>query len=567
MLKSINIKNYALAEDIDVSFEGGLNIITGETGAGKSIIIDALGLLLGNRASKEIVRTGAARAVIEGIWDVENTEKLQPIFEQHALEFNDELIIRREVTDRGTSRALINDALVPLSVLSEVSQWLVDLHGQHHHQLLLNPENHLQFYDDVVLELSEVAEINDSFLQVLEKRQNFAEIRKKIALLKQQKNLFEYEFKELDKAGLKRGEWEEINKNLNTLENAETIIKLCQNLTETVEEGEISATQIIASIKHDLEQLTKYDNMFTEYLEELENSSILLSEIGSSVVSYGDSLNFDAVEIDTLRARYIELKSIQKKFNRDNEALLAYYEQLRDDLGRSEFIDEEVNKAEQEYENSRIEFGKKAMSLSIKRENQKHQIEKQFEKELNNLGMQEAKFQIRIWREEQNGGEAFSERRYFTGNSRGIDRLEYYIAPNVGEDFKPMAKIASGGEISRIMLALKKILAGSERIPSLVFDEIDNGISGNVAIAVGKTMRELASRHQIICITHLPQIAAFAEHHYKVSKKARGNRTFTSIQKLNDNDKIKEVASLIGGENKMDEILTTAQNLINESQN
>lgn len=562
MLKQINIKNYALAEDVSVNFESGLNIITGETGAGKSIIIDALGLLLGNRASKEIVRTGTKRAIIEGQWDISKTNKLKPLLLRHRLDVADELFIRREVTEKGTSRALINDAVVPLSVLSEITQWLVDLHGQHQHQLLLYVDNHIQFYDDVVLSQKEKEDLRAGYETVIELRNAFADMRKKKALYAQQKQFHEYEYEELKKAFLKEGEWEELEKELKMLENAEDISRDCYSLEQIIGGEEQSVFNLIHQISRLLDNLSKYESEFSSFKTEIENSLVLFSEIQSIADRYRETISYDPLRIENLRQRYLFLKTLQKKFDKNYANLFNYFEELENELSTSDDYDDQLQKIEAEYQKGRELFGHICEQISLKRKEKTSTISSAFEEVLGQLGMQHARFQVRIWREEANGGEAFIDEKYMSANERGVDRVEFFISPNPGEDFKPLIKIASGGEISRIMLALKSILASSDRIPSLVFDEIDAGISGHVANTVGKVMKNLAEKHQIICITHLPQIAAYADHHYKVKKDVENGRTYTSVVKLTKETKIKEIADLIAGGQESEEIIKTAETLL-----
>ena len=562
MLKQISIKNYALAEDITVAFESGLNVITGETGAGKSIIISALGLLLGNRASKEIVRTGTKRAIIEGLWDISNTEKIIPLLIKYELDIVDELFIRREVTDKGTSRALINDAVVPLSVLYEIAQWLVDLHGQHQHQLLLNADNHIQFYDDVVLSEDHRASLKEGYANVVKSRIEFSEMRKKVTLQSQQQHVYQYEFEELKKANLVAGEWEKLEHELKLLENAESISRDCHQIIQLIDENDISIIQQIHKIRNLLVNLGQFDQDFMDLVSEIENTEVVFSEIQNTAIRYKDSIDFDSLKIEDLRQRYLQLKSLQKKFDKTYEELLSYYSFIDTELNSTEGYEEQLRKSEQHYQKMREEFGQICGNISQIRQTNAEKISREFEGILSNLGMTDSRFQVRIWREETNSGEAFIDDKYLTASEQGIDNIEFFISPNPGEDYKPLAKIASGGEISRIMLAIKTILASSDRIPSLVFDEIDAGISGQVATTVGKSMKELAQKHQIICITHLPQITAFADFHFKVSKYVKDGRTYTEVKKLNESEKVSEIADLIGGKQKSAELIKTAEKLI-----
>ena len=562
MLKQISIKNYALAEDISVAFESGLNVITGETGAGKSILISALGLLLGNRASKEIVRTGTHRAIIEGLWDISNTEKILPLLQKHDLDIADELFIRREVTDKGTSRALINDAVVPLSVLYEIAQWLVDLHGQHQHQLLLNADNHIQFYDDVVLSDKEKSLLESKYNDVVKARTEFGEVRKKSAYRSQQQHVYQYEYDELKKANLIEGEWERLEHDLKLMENAETIARDCHQINQLIDESDLSIVQQIHQIRNLLVNLGQYDQNFLDLVSEIDSTEIVFSEIQNAAIQYQETVEFDAAKIEDLRQRYLQLKTLQKKFEKNFDELLEYFKFIETELSSSEDYEILLKKSEQHYQNMREEFGILCNKMSNKRQQKALDIANEFEAILGRLGMSDARFQVRIWREETNSGEAFFEGKYLAASEKGIDNIEFYISPNPGEDYKPLAKIASGGEISRIMLAIKTILASSDRIPSLVFDEIDAGISGQVASTVGKSMKELAKKHQIICITHLPQISAYADFHFKVSKYVRDNRTFTEVKRLNESEKITEIADLIGGKQKTEELIRTAEKLI-----
>ncbi|MCX7798306.1 MAG: DNA repair protein RecN [Melioribacter sp.] len=565
MLKSLLIKDYALIENIEVQFGRGLNIITGETGAGKSIIIDAMGLLLGERASVEVIRKGAEKSIVEGVFDISDNKKVERILREHDIDGSTELIVRREISVKGTSRCFLNDTPVTLNVIKEVGDLLVDLHGQHEHQSLLKPENHIEMIDefsDIQQYLTQFKN-NLSLLKQLEKEKK--ELLERENLLKEKKELYEFQIKEIDSVSPQINEEEELENELRILENSEKLLSLSNEVFEELYEKENSIHDQLASIKNKIIELSKIDNIFLEKINEFDTAIVILNEISSFMRGYKNRIDLDPERLEKIRERLGSLNLLKKKYGGSLKAVLEHREKIGNEVQLAENFSDRIKELESEIDDLRRVCGDIAKNISLKRKNVSKVIKKEVENALKNLGINEPVFEVKI-QNEFSDSESYIivDDKKYKFNERGIDIVEFYISTNVGEDPKPLIKVASGGEVSRIMLALKSVLAKSDKLPILIFDEIDTGVSGRIAQKVGKALKSLAEYHQIIAITHLPQIAGLSDFHYVVEKKKVGDRVVSSIRLLNDEEKIREVAKLISGEKITEAALTGAKELISQ---
>ncbi len=551
MIKSLFVKDYALIEQINIEFGKGLNIITGETGAGKSILIDAMGLLLGERASTEVVRKGASKSIVEGIFDVENNKKIKKILKDNDIEFYPEMIMRREISLKGSNRCFINDTPVQLSIIKETGNLLVDLHGQHEHQSLLRTETHIEFLDEyggIEDELNYYKKLYDELSGVL---YSFTNLKEKEVSLKQKREIYSYQLKEIDNISPVEGEEEILNKELIILENSEKLLELTSGIYGSLYESENSVHDQLGKIQNELLELTIIDKSFAEVENDLETSITLINEISKFVRDYNSKIDMEPARLEEIRERLGALNLLKKKYGGSIKSIIDYRKKIGEEFEIAVNYSEKISALEKQIKKLREKCGEEAERISKKRREISDKIQKEVKEALSNLGIPDSIFQIKIQQKpaaKDSTNFIIVNGKHYLYNTSGYDEVEFFISTNLGEDPKPLAKVASGGEVSRIMLALKTILAKNDKLPLLIFDEIDTGVSGRVAQKVGHSLKSLASFHQIISITHLPQIAGLADHHFAVEKKQIGERVVSSIKKLKKEEQIKEVAKLISGE-------------------
>lgn len=563
MLKSIQIKDYALIENIFVEFGEGLNIITGETGAGKSIIIDAMSLLLGERASTDVVRKGAEKSIVEGIFDVKKNKKVEGICKNNELEFSDELIIRREISLKGSNRCFLNDTPVTLNQIKEMGDLLVDLHGQHEHQSLLKSENHIDMLDDTADLITQLDKYTTAYNNLNQLLKELKELREKESLIKEKKDLYEFQIKEIDSVSPEIDEDEKIENSLRILENSEKLLSLTNEIYQSIYENEDSIQDRLAEVKSKLNELSQIDMSLHEKVNEFESIIAILNDISSYLRGYRDKIDIDPELLENMRARINAINMLKKKYGGSLNSVLVHRKKIGEEFELVENFSFKINEMNNVIERKRKECGSLAKSISSERKAAAKKIKREIEAELKNLGISDSKFEVKIVNEETDNDYIIIDEKKFAYDNKGYDKVEYYLSTNLGEDPKPLVKVASGGEVSRIMLALKSILAKSDRLPILIFDEIDIGISGRIAQKVGNALKTLASHHQIIAITHLPQIAGVCNHHYAVEKKKIGDRIVSSIRKLEFDERVKEVAKLMSGEKITEAAIKGAKELIN----
>lgn len=556
MLKSLCIKNYALIDELEVEFSSGLVIITGETGAGKSILIDALGLILGGRASAEIVRSGADRTVVEGRFTVSGNKKLGALLQENDLETGDELIVRREVSGKGQSRCFLNDSPVTLALQKQISELLVDLHGQHEHQSLLRVDTHIGMLDEFGGLDGMVADYQAAYKRLGETSAELQQLRTREQQLREKQDFYAFQIQEIDTVGPQAGEEELLESELRILENAERLFAATGKLYERLYEGEHSVHDLLVLIRNQLQDLADIDKQFADAASECSSAVAVVSELAKFIQGYNARVEFNPERLDELRDRLGRLSLLKKKYGGSLDSVLEHRGKIAREVALAENFDAVIQKLVADGEQARAECALLAQRISAKRHDVAKKMDRAIVAELEKLGIRNGRFTTRIAQQELpeirpghdvSGNVVKIGRQITQLNNRGYDEIEFYLSTNVGEEEKPLAKIASGGEISRIMLALKGVLAKADRLPVLIFDEIDVGVSGRIAQAVGMSLKNLSQFHQVIAITHLPQIAGLAETHYVVSKKERGGRTQTSIQKLTLDEQVREVAKLMSG--------------------
>ena len=562
MLTSLYIKNFALIEELSIEFSKGLTIITGETGAGKSILIGALNLVLGSRASTDLIRSGCSKAVIEAILIPETPQRLATILEEAGLGIEEELILRREISAKGQSRCFINDSPCTLQVLKKAGDILIDLHGQHEHQLLLHPETHVSLLDESGQLTPLVESYRTTFENLKRKRRELEKLTADSNRLREKRDLLEYQLQELASLNLKQGEDVDIEEKITLHEHAETRFSLCSSLNELLYDNDRSAFVQLAEAVQQLSRLAGIDKSFSSYLEDAESAKTLVEELSRTVRHYSEDIEFNQEHLEILRERHMLLQRTGKKYGKSIEELIDFQEEIAAELSMENNLSERTEHIGSEIDSLRKELSNRAARLSAERHKTAAELEAAITRELESLGIPHCIFKVMITKDSSDDGDIIHNGNRYSALENGYDRIEFLISTNVGELPKPLAKIASGGEISRVMLAMKSVLAENTRLPILIFDEIDTGISGAVADAVGRSLRGLSRTHQIILITHLPQIAAMADRHLSVEKTVEGNRTISKVRKLDDEDHIAAVANLISGRQRSDSSLRAAAELV-----
>ncbi|MDZ7718001.1 MAG: DNA repair protein RecN [Balneolaceae bacterium] len=561
MIKSLYIKDFALIDELDVQFQPGLNVLTGQTGAGKSIIIGALHMILGERADTDVIRKGADKAISEAFIYVGKNEFLKELLEEQSIDYSEELILRREIRQNG-SRAFINDTPVNISVLKEVGDQLVDLHGQYDHQLLLKEEHHQSVIDqfDSIEPVLEAYQKEYRAMQDLQKQ--LRDLQKKERELKDKTELYQFQVKELEAAELDQYEEEELQAEMNLLDNAEDLDQKAAAITEIGNGDDVSLMDMLNTIKLNLEDMARIEPEFETYLQEVTTARISIQETIQFAERYRDRIEFNPQRLEKIRQRQSELNRLQKKYQRSVPDLIAYLNEIKAELNVAENFDLEIERIEKKIREQAEILKEKAVDLHEEREVIGNQLSEEIVDSLKNLGIQHGQFKVDVaWRFSENGWIELDGQKV-NCSVDGCDDVRFFISTNKGEDPKPLAAIASGGEVSRVMLSLKSILAREQKLPVMIFDEIDTGISGEISEKVGRVMRKLSEMCQIVAITHQPQIASQAHKHYKVQKVEEDERTVTRILPLSDEEHIHEVASLMSGEQITDSALTSAKELI-----
>ena len=553
MLLELNIENFAIIENMKIEFETGLNVLTGETGSGKSIIIDSLGLVLGQRVNKDIIKKGKDRAFIEAVFSSYDDETKE-LLAQYGIDSGDLIVISKEIRDKGPTITRINNRTVTSQILSKISTHLIDIFAQHESISLMDNKNQLKLIDDfsgkaqkdLLLKLKEIVqEINSLKDEYKEK-----------SLLEKNKDremdLLEYQIKEIEDAGLSDYDDEELYDDFNALNNmTDTIMKLSQ-AKSLINDGydSNSAEDILDKIIRNIVDVTKYNKNLKETEEELEDIRYRLSDIAKKLDRIINSSEVDEEKLQFLKDRIDLVNNLKLKYGNNVKKINTFYEETRDRLLFLQNFEDNLKKLLDKIKSLEDEALKLAKEISENRKETARVLEKKVEEEINKLNIKDAKFKIDIKEKEL--------------SHDGFDKIEFLIAPNLGQDLMPMAKVASGGEMSRIMLGFKSIIAEKDNIPTLVFDEIDTGISGKTAQIVGNKIKELAGDRQVIVISHLPQIVALADTHFAIKKDVVNNSTISTIDKLNYDERVEEVARLIGGMNVSEVAIETAKEMIGD---
>ena len=536
VIRYLAIRNLAVIESVAVEFEPSFNILTGETGAGKSILVEAVGLLLGGRASQDLIRTGAELATVEAIFETDGAE----------------IVVRREVTAQGRSRAFINGALATAQALKDLSNRLVELHGQHEHQQLLDSRHHLNVLDDWAGLHELRADVESAFRVVHDLRAQLDRLRMDDRERTARLELVEFQLGELTKANPQCGEDEVLAERRQVLRNAATIQRLCAESYAELYDAEGAVLSGLGHVWKRLAELAAIDSRFAVYLGQRDAIKAQLEDLATLLRDYGDMVDMSPGALEHVEERLALLERIKRKYGptldeaiERQRALAAEHASLTGGEASAEVVGEELLRATTRYLDQ-------ARTLSTARRGAAGKFEAALKAELNDLAMERTRFEIRLTTGE-------SEEHW---TDRGLDTGEFFLSPNPGEELRPLARIVSGGELSRVMLGLKTLSAADHPDKTLIFDEVDAGIGGRVATVVGEKLRRLGETFQVLCITHLPQIAAAGDTHFAIEKQVRGSRTMTSVARLDEASRIDEIGRMMGGADVGDQARATARELL-----
>ena len=535
MLSKLHIENYALIRSLDISFDDGFTAITGETGAGKSIILGALSLILGHRADTTILYDKTKKCYVEGEFEIEKLN-LTHFFEEHNLDYQEVTILRREINEIGKSRAFINDTPVTLPILKELAVKLVDIHSQHQNLLLNNAEFRVDILDNVALSHSLLQNYKTAYKKYQEVDNQWKVVQEEQIKLEEERDYLQYLNEELIQVNPVQGEEQGLEQQITLFANAELIKGKLYHASQLLSEGENDLLQQLKEVKRDCEEVANYNTHFEEYVQRLDNVSIELQDIAFGISKIGEETNVNPAQLEALRNRQDTLYTLEQKHHVSNmEALLEKWKSIAEKLHSMADNQALLEKLEKEKETALQKLKEYSVALTTARKTAIPILEKAMMQKVALLGMEDARFAIKIDIKDR-----------FSAN--GVDEIAFYFSANKGGNFEEIGKVASGGELSRLMLAIKSIITESSLLPTVIFDEIDTGISGDIAGKVAGMMKELSKQHQLLAITHLPQIAAKSTLHYHVYKEVIDNKTYTNIRLLKQEERVGELAKMISGE-------------------
>lgn len=555
MLNQLSIRNVAVIDKLDVNLHDGVSVLTGETGAGKSIIIDSINMILGDRANKELVRYGTDKAVVQAVFDA--PKSVINVLEENDIDVEDEtVIITRQVTKEGKSAARINGMVVTLNILREISDRLINIHGQHDNQALLTPIRHITFLDAY----ADNEEYINRYKDILSKKR---EIEKKISSLEmdeqekmQRIDLLEYQVTEIKKASLEKGEEDDLREQRDIYTNAEQITKSVNEAYMNLYEGDEiqSAYDGISIAVNEIFQISDLNPQLKSIYDTLNEIMYSLEDTAHEIKEFGETVEFDEQTLNEIEERLDLISRLKRKYGNSIEEILEYLKKAESELNDIKLSDERTNELKEELKNITKELKEKGNVLTQRRENAAKVLEENIEKSLHELNMEKSKFKVNI----ENDG---------TFYDNGMDKVEFLISTNPGEPLKPLVKIASGGELSRVMLAIKSILADSDGVDTMIFDEIDTGVSGKAAMSIAKKLAVIAKNKQVICITHLPQLTAMADNHYLIQKNTDGELASTTLKELDEEGRELELARIIDGGEVTELALSHAKQMLENAKN
>ncbi len=551
MLSLLHIENIALIEGADIQFDPGFNVLTGETGAGKSIVVDSISAVLGERTSRELIRTGAKSALVHAVFtDVPQLTWLA----DNGITQGEELLLQREIQTDGRNACRVNGKLVTVTQLRELGRQLLNIHGQHDGQQLLDPASHLGYLDRFGHTAARLEDFQQTYRTLAAVKKQISALEMDEAERSRRVDTLTYQIKELERANLKPGEDEELDQRKNLLRSAGKLmdaVKAAEYALYGDEESQ-GAVALIGEAEGEIRGVARYSQQMAALAETLSQLRCLADDAAEQLRDAGEELNFSPDELDELESRLDTLYRLKKKYGSTVAEMLDYLARCREELDQIQFADDTIAKLEKELERLRKEAAAKAQELSKERQAAAELLQRRVQEELSQLDMPKVRFQAEF---SPKAGE-------WAMDETGMDEVQFLMSANVGEALKPIQKVASGGELARIMLALKNVLAEDDGIGSLVFDEVDTGVSGRAAQKVAEKMAQVARYKQVLCVTHLPQIAAMADTHFCVEKGERGGRTYTQVNRLEHQARQQELARLMGGASVTAAILNSAQELL-----
>ncbi len=552
MLSELHIKNFAIISQLELKFDRGLNIFTGETGAGKSIIIDAVEAIMGSRADATMVRAGVEKALVEASFEItdEASQPVRQILEREALlEGDGHLTLGREIRSNGRSIARVNGRSVNVSILSELGEYLVDVHGQSEHLSLLHVPQHLGLLDSYAHVEQELAEYQEAYHRLVQLRKQLAELRKAEGEAARQIGILNYQINEIETAHLHVDEEDDLRAERTRLANAEGIASVAQEAVQILDEGTPESpgvSDLVGQVASLLNNLSRLDPQQEKLADRAQGSLEELTDLAAVLRDYLETVEFNPQRLDQVEERLNLIQTMKRKYGQDIPAILHFAELAKQQLDSITHVSERIAELENDEGLLLTKLGRIGESLSTRRREAAIKLETALETELKDLSMAGAKFKVDFSERQSDEGVTVSNGHKVAFDSTGLEHVEFLVAPNPGEGLKPLVKIASGGETSRLMLAIKNVLAQADKVPTLIFDEIDQGIGGRVGSVVGRKLWELAHRHQVLCVTHLPQLAAFGEQHLRVMKQIKDGRTETQVEVVTGDERLLELAQMMG---------------------
>ena len=568
MLRELSIRNFAIIDDLSIVFEKGLSVLTGETGAGKSIIMSAVNLILGSRASPELIRTSEETAELEALFELPSESPAAGAAQAQGFDLSEGLLVRRIIQRNGRHRIYINGRLATLQILSTINEHLASISGQHAHQVLLKPEQHLLVLDQfggLTGLRGHVSEHHQEILPLIRER---AGLKSQQIEQAERRELLEFQCHEIQQAGLSHDEDKELEQEQQCLKHAQRLHKTVGTCMNRLYGAEGAVVEHVTEVARELQALNCIDSSLAPVAGRVQEASLQLEDIANDLRGYLQHIVFDNDRLEAVGLRLDLLQRLKRKYGGSLEAVLTYGKEAEEELRLISFLPEQATEVEERLDRLHKRLCRLCLELSEKRMKAAEQLSAKVQQELASLGMAGTRFEVRFKPSPVDGSaDPYLLLDNMGIEATGIDRVDFLIAPNVGEDLRPLIQIASGGELSRIILALKVILATKESVETLIFDEVDAGIGGGVAEVVGQKLKSLARFHQVICITHLPQIAQFGKYHYKIVKRIHRGRTRTTIAPLDGEERIKEMARMLGGVKITDKTLDHAREMMSGRSN
>ncbi|HEY7534691.1 MAG TPA: DNA repair protein RecN [Thermodesulfobacteriota bacterium] len=549
MLLEITLRNFAIIDELNVSFGEGLNILTGETGAGKSIIVDAINLILGEKASPDIIKSEREEALIEALFDISEREKLKDKLNSLGFESRgDELVIKRVISRSGRSRIYINGSIASFHLLEQIVEGLIDIFSQHEHQTLLKEEKHLEVLDEFG-ELQRLTErVSELYNETNRHQKEIQEIQKNLRNQLEREEFLRFQCSEIDSLRPEPGEDQKLEEERKKLANAERLFSVAHEAYGVLYEGEGAIIDILKRIRNQIGEVAKIDINLLEIAKSIEKGTIEIQDAALMLRDYASNISFDSNRLSSMENRLEEIKRLKRKYGGSIQEILEKRKGLEEELGKLSNSEERIEALTKDFERAQSELSSCARELSEKRHQAAGRLMLAVAKELSEVGIKSGRFAIE-----------FQENSI---NESGVERVLFLFSANPDEKPKPFTRVASGGELSRIMLVLKEILARVEGGSVLIFDEADSGIGGAVAETVGLKIKNLSKRYQVICITHLPQVAKFADKHFRVTKTFKGNKTKVQIKELNDDERVEELGRMLGGLKVTEKTIEAAREML-----